>query len=115
MDIKYYLFYNIDKIRDTNAHTNKGEKTMKITDGKRTVEITIQRWNGSAYEPDWSYDYFDAGSLPYDEVKGAHIVPDVQYCIDMANGTDEEGARCRYDEYGDVVPDEDMFVFVDEL
>lgn len=89
--------------------------TSSITDEKRTVEITIQRWNGSGYDPDWSQDYFNAGSLPYDEEKGAYIVPDVQYCIDMANDTGEEGARCRYDENGDLVPDEDMCVFVNEL
>lgn len=25
---------------------------MKLTDGKKTVEIKIQRWNGSGYDPD---------------------------------------------------------------
>lgn len=88
---------------------------MKITDGKKTVEIKIQRWNGNGYEPDWSNDYFDAGSLPYDEETGVYTVPDVDYCIDMANGTDAEGARCKIDEFGDCIPDEDVVVSVEEL
>ena len=25
---------------------------MKLTDGKKTVEIKIQRWNGSGYDPE---------------------------------------------------------------
>lgn len=67
---------------------------MKITDGKKTVEIRIQRWNGSGYDPDWSTDYFDAGTLPYNE----------------------DGACCKYDaEAGEFVRDEDMCVFVTEL
>lgn len=88
---------------------------MRITDGKRTVEIKIQRWNGNGYDPDWSIDYFCAGSLPYDEETDTYTVPDVDYCIDMANSTSEDGARCKYDEAGDLVPDKDMFVFVNEI
>lgn len=37
---------------------------MKITDGKKTVEIKIRYWNGSGYGPDCSKGYFDAGTLP---------------------------------------------------
>lgn len=85
---------------------------MKITDGKKTVEIEIKRWNGSGYDPDLSIDYFAAGSLPYDEETETYTVPDVDYCIDIANSTDEGGARCRYNDDGDVVPDEEMMVFV---
>lgn len=89
---------------------------MKLTDGKRTVEITIRRWNGSGYDPDWSMDYFCAGSLPYNEEKDAYIVDDVQYCIDMANSTDPEGACGGVeDEDGNCVADENMCVDVEEL
>lgn len=78
---------------------------MKFTDGKRTVEITIRRWNGSSYGPDWSGEYFsDADN--YDRGTDTYTVPDVDYCIEMARSTDEEGA-C----FGDP----DMCVFVDEL
>lgn len=87
---------------------------MKITDGKKTVEIEIKRWNGSGYDPDWSEDYFCAGSLPYDEKTDIYRVDDVDYCIAMAESTDDEGACFRYNEDGDIVPDEDMMVFVTE-
>ena len=40
---------------------------MKITDGKKTVEIRIQYWTGSGYGPDCSKGYFGAGTLPYNE------------------------------------------------
>ena len=87
---------------------------MKITDGIKTVEIEIKHWNGSGYDPDWSADYFCAGSLPYDEETDTYRVGDVDYCISMAEGTDEEGACSRYNEDGEIVPDEDMMVFVTE-
>lgn len=57
---------------------------MKITDGKKTVEIKIQRWNGSGYDQDWSTDYFDAGTLPYNEETDTYTVANVDYCIDAA-------------------------------
>lgn len=89
---------------------------MKITDGKKTVEIRIQRWNGSGYDPDWSIDYFTAGALPYNEDTDTYTVDNVDYCIDAANSADEDGACCKYDsESGEFVRDEDMCVFVTEL
>lgn len=89
---------------------------MKITDGKKTVEIRIQRWNGSGYDPDWSNDYFTAGALPYNDDTDTYTVDNVDYCIDAANSADEDGACCTYDaEAGEFVRDEDMCVFVTEL
>lgn len=88
---------------------------MKLTDGKKTVEIKIQRWNGSGYDPDWSADYFAAGSLPYNVETDTYTVEDVDYCIETANEASEDGACGKYDENGDLVRDEDMFVFVEEL
>ena len=89
---------------------------MKITDGKKTVEIRIQRWNGSGYDPGWSIDYFTAGALPYNEDTDTYTVDNVDYCIDAENSADEEGACCTYDaEAGEFVRDEDMRVFVTEL
>lgn len=88
---------------------------MKLTDGKKTVKIEIRRWNGSGYGPDWSNDYFVAGSLPYDEDTDTYTVKDVDYCIDMAKCASEEGACGKYDEDGDLVRDEDMCVFVEEI
>lgn len=57
---------------------------MKLTDGTRTVEITMTSWNGSGYDPDWSMDFFAVGSLPYDEETETYTVPDVGYCIEQA-------------------------------
>lgn len=74
---------------------------MKITDGSKTVEIMIKRWEGNGYGPDWSSDYFEAGSLPYDEETDTYRVDDVDYCIDFAR-----------DDFAD---DEDMVIFVDEI
>lgn len=88
---------------------------MKITDGKKTVEIIIHRWNGTGYDPDWSIDYFQAGSLPYNEETGTYTVDNVDYCIEMAKGDGDEGACGKYDEFGNVVRDENMFVDVYEL
>ena len=88
---------------------------MKLTDGKKTVEIRIQRWNGSGYDPDWSADYFNAGTLPYDEETDTYTVEDVNYCIETPNAASQHGASGKYDEDGSLIRDEDMFVFVDEL
>lgn len=63
----------------------------------------------------WSADYFDAGSLPYDEETDTFTVEDVDYCIETANKSNEDGACGKYDEDGNLVRDEDMFVFVEEL
>ena len=87
---------------------------MKITDGKKTVDIQIMRWNGNGYDPDWSADYFGAGTLAFDEALGAYIVDDVDYCVGMANSDDEDGACYMYDDEGNVVRDPDMMVFVEE-
>ena len=92
---------------------------MKMTDGKRTIEITIQKWNETGYTgygEDWSKDFFDAGSLPYDEETDTYTVEDVDYCIDYANSDNpEEGARFVIDENGDSVIDPDIVVSVTEL
>lgn len=105
--------YNID----IKGKQPKGQEVtkMKITDGKRTVEINIMTWNGAGCGPDLAEEYFNAGALPYDEEKDAYTVQDVQYCIDMAEGTGEEGARCKYNDDGELVPDDDTEVFVTEL
>lgn len=77
---------------------------MKITDGKKTVEIRVQYWNGSGYGPDCSKGYFGTGTLPYNEETDTYTVDAVDHCIDMANA-----ASC------DFVRDYGMCVFVTEL
>ena len=88
---------------------------MKLTDGRKTVEITICHWDGNSYGEDWSEEYFSAGSLQYDEETRAYLVPDVDYCVDMAMSEDEEGARCKYDEDGNLITDDNIVVDVEEL
>ena len=87
---------------------------MIITDGRKTVNIEIRRWNGSGYDPDWSQDYFDGARRVADI--DAYAVDDVDYCIEFAQAADAEGACCKWDEdTQDYVRDEDMVVFVEEL
>lgn len=92
---------------------------MKMTDGRRTVDITICRWNGNGYDPDWSRDYFSdvvVHGISYDIEKDLWTVRDVDYCIMMAMSTDEEGARCKWDEETETyIEDVDMEVWVEEL
>ena len=58
---------------------------MKLTDGKKTVKITMHTWDGTNKSPDWSQDFFEAGSLPYDAETDTYSVPDVDYCIEQAD------------------------------
>ena len=70
---------------------------MKLTDEKKTVEIRMMTWDDDAtgYSPDYSTDFFEAGGLPYNEVRDAHEVADVDYCIDQAK--DWEAGRGDYE------------------
>lgn len=56
---------------------------MKMTDGKKTVEIVMKVWNDflDSYGPDFSYDFFDVGALPSTDDQETYIVIDVDYCI----------------------------------
>lgn len=85
---------------------------MKLTDGKKIVEIRIQHWNGNSYDPDWSNDYFNASTLPYDEETDTYTVEDVDYCIETARKASEDGACGKYDENGNIIRDSDMIVLV---
>ncbi|MBS6622782.1 MAG: hypothetical protein KH315_11570, partial [Faecalibacterium prausnitzii] len=46
-------------------NTKTEEKTMKMTDGKKTVEITMKVWNdfNTGYSPNWSNDFFQRRHL----------------------------------------------------
>ena len=63
---------------------------MKITDGKRTVEIRMMVWENNNYSPDWAEDFFNAGLLNYDEDTDAYTVADINYCIEQAREWAEE-------------------------
>lgn len=83
---------------------------MKLTDGKRTVEIRMCVWQDSSYSPDWSADFFEAGGLYYDDEKDTYTVQDVDYCIDQAiDWRDSKG------DFADDEPNENNAVFVDEI
>lgn len=72
---------------------------MKLTDGKKAIDIKMQVWTGSGYDPDWSQDFFEAGGLPTDDATGASVVDDVDYCIEQA----QDWAKRRGD-YAEVAP-----------
>lgn len=83
---------------------------MKITDGKKTVEIRMMVWEGSGYSPDWSADFFDAGGLPYDDEKDVYTVDDVDYCIEQAMEWKETNEGFMGE-----IKTEDNCVWVDEI
>lgn len=85
---------------------------MKITDGKKTVEIRMMTWEDdrSGWTPDWSLDFFVAGALPYDDETDTYTVEDVDYCIEQA----EDWAASRGDYQGDE-PNENNRVFVYDI
>jgi len=57
----------------------------RLTDGKKTVEITMYEISEEGKQlPDWSYEFFEIGGLELDEEKDAYMVDDVDYCIDQA-------------------------------
>lgn len=74
----------------------------KLTDGKKTVEITMANWTGTDYTPDWSDDFFEVGGLKLAEDCESYIVNDVDYCVSCAQ--DWEDGHWDGDEDAD--PDE---------
>lgn len=63
---------------------------MKMTDGKKTIEIKLYTWvDGQGPCGEWTEDFFNAGGLPYDEETETYTVEDVEYCIEQAN-------ECKY-------------------
>ena len=83
---------------------------MKITDGKKTVEIRMMVWEGNGYSPDWCLDFFEAGSLPYNDETDTYTVDDVDYCIDQAMEWKETNEGFLGD-----IKTENNCVWVDEL
>lgn len=69
----------------------------RLTDGKKTVEITIHEWTGKGWTPDWSNDFFVVATLPYDAEKEAYIVDDVDWCIDQAMDWEQAAGDFYYD------------------
>ena len=68
---------------------------MKMTDGRKMVEITMKVWNKetNSWGCDISNDFFE-GSREFDN--GVAVVADVDYCIEMAEDW-ENGVGDYYD------------------
>lgn len=81
----------------------------KLTDGKKTIKITMSTWAGNGWTPDWSADFFAVGGLHYDEDRDAYTVEDLSYCIEQA----EDWKHSRGD-YADDEPNENNEVFVED-
>ena len=73
----------------------------RLVSGNRITEITMQTWNGREYTPDWSGDFFNVGTLKYDENLDAYEVEDIDYCIEQA----EDWQNKEGDFYGDEDPE----------
>ena len=84
---------------------------MRLTDGKRTVQIEMRTWTGSNLTPDWSEDFFNAGLLQRNPDTDAYCVNDVDYCIEQANDWANQEGDYRDD---GLPPAEDRIVIVTE-
>lgn len=75
----------------------------RFYDGKKILTISMTDTNNGN---DWEYDFFDAGTLEYNEELNAHKVDDVDYLIDYAteyaNGTNTD-IEYQYDENGEII------------
>ena len=67
---------------------------MLLKDKFSEVRITMRMWDYCEWSPDFSNDFFNAGTLPTendDDGDICYIVPDVRYCIEQAQ--DWENSR----------------------
>lgn len=79
---------------------------MKMTDGKKLVEVTMKIWNGSGYGPDWANEFFETAGLEFDGEVDAFMVNDVDYCIEQM----EDWKNCANDYIDDEDPDGNRYV-----
>lgn len=63
---------------------------MKLTDGKNVIEISMNKWEGNGYSPDWADEFFECADAKYNEEMDAYNVPDLQYCLDEAQSWEQE-------------------------
>lgn len=68
---------------------------MRIADNRRIVDIEMVIRKGDGYSPDWSADFFEAGSLVYDDERDVFVVDDVDYCIACAQDWASEDESYR--------------------
>lgn len=79
---------------------------MKLTDGKKTVEIKMYYYDGKSGSlgADWSGEILYDGRMEIDEEAEAYVVDDVDYCVDYA----EDWENCRGDFYEDSEDSEEL-------
>lgn len=77
----------------------------RLMDNKKAVEIRMYGANGV----EWSDDFFEVGNLEYDEEKGAHVVSDVDYCVEQANDW-KNGVGDFYNPDVDEIEDREVYV-----
>lgn len=82
---------------------------MKMTDGKKLVQVTMKIWNGSGYGPDLANEFFETAGLEFDGEVDAFMVGDVDYCIEQM----EDWKNCTNDYIDDEDPDGNRRVDVD--
>lgn len=79
----------------------------RLTDGTKTVAITINTWTGTEYTPDQSAEFFEIGGLENVFVENlgvdAYRVDDVDYCIDYANDWANYQGDYFYDDRDDSI------------
>ena len=76
------------------AFTDDGKTVVQIGLYEHSVDSIFQR-------VDFSCDFYEVGSLPYDEKIGAYVVDDVNYLIEQA----EDWLNQRGDFRDDIVPE----------
>lgn len=84
---------------------------MTMTDGTKTIEITMCTFDGLNLSPDFSHEFFEA---PYDEEAGVYRVKDVDYCIERANDW-RDGVGDFYDPEAEEDDRVERMVFVAEV
>lgn len=70
----------------------------RFTDGKKTVCISMSVYEYGSMSPDWEKDFFDVGSLPYDDEEDVYTVDDVEYLVEQANDW-QQGVGDYEDDY----------------
>lgn len=87
---------------------------MKITDGYKTVDITMKVWDKQNNE--WKFagenlanDFFEVAALPMSN-EGTYIVKDVDYCVEEAN----DWAECLGNHYDEERDDEERSLTVED-
>lgn len=57
---------------------------MRLTDGKKIVDVQIRLWCLFGSLPDASKEFFECLKLEYDQEKGAYVVEDLDCLINSA-------------------------------